>query len=52
VEKTLQDNLPAAFGAKPTQSTLSESLKAALFEEISRLKFELDWLKKKANRFA
>lgn len=46
-KKQLYKNLPLVFGAKPATHALSESREAELFEEIGRLKFELDWLKKK-----
>jgi transposase len=37
-------------GAKPS-SVEHEALQAQLYEQIGRLKTELDWLKKKAARF-
>ena len=50
-KKKLQDGLPLVFGAK-VQVDTSETLVSQLYEEIGRLKFELDWLKKKAARFS
>lgn len=50
-KKQLQEGLPEVFGAKRSQSEASEALVGQLYEEIGRLKFELDWLKKKAARF-
>jgi hypothetical protein len=38
-------------GSKKAQSGPSEALVSQLYEEIGKLKFELDWLKKKASRF-
>ena len=52
-KKQLQDGLPAIFEdgrAKAAQS--DEALQAKLYEEIGRLKVELDWLKKKAAPFS
>lgn len=43
------DHLPEAFGRDSSHRQRSESeLTAPLFEEIGRLKMELDWLKKKS----
>ncbi len=43
------DHLPEAFGRDSSHPQRSESeLTAPLFEEIGRLKMELDWLKKKS----
>lgn len=50
-KRSLVEGLPAIFGAKRSQSEASEALVGQLYEEIGRLKFELDWLKKKAARF-
>jgi transposase len=50
-KKHLQEGIPQIFGAKRSQSEVSESLVSGLYEEIGRLKYELDWLKKKATRF-
>jgi len=49
-KKQLQEGLAEVFGAKRVQSEASEALVSQLYEEIGRLKFELDWLKKKAAR--
>jgi transposase len=38
-------------GSKKAQSGPSDALVSQLYEEIGKLKFELDWLKKKASRF-
>jgi transposase-like protein len=50
-KKQLQGSAPELFGAKRSQSEASETLVSQLYEEVGRLKFELDWLKKKAARF-
>ena len=50
-KKQLQEGLPELFGGKRPQSEVSEALVGQLYEEIGRLKFELDWVKKKAARF-
>lgn len=43
------EHLPAAFGREASHPQRSEAeLTAPLFEEIGRLKMELDWLKKSA----
>ena len=51
-KKQLLDNAEELFqnGAK-TASTEHEALQAQLYEQIGRLKTELDWLKKKAAHF-
>lgn len=49
-KKQLNDSAPAIFGGKKPQSEVSESLVSELYEEVGRLKFELDWVKKKASR--
>ena len=51
-KKQLLDNAEEIFqsGAK-TSSTEHEALQAQLYEQIGRLKTELDWLKKKAAFF-
>ena len=51
-KKQSQTGLPEVFGGKRPQSEASEVLVAQLYEEIGRLKCELDWLKKKAARFS
>ncbi len=50
-KRNLVEGLPSIFGSKRSQSEASEALVGQLYEEIGRLKFELDWLKKKAARF-
>ena len=47
-KKRLQEGLPEVFGAKRVQGEASDALVGQLYEEIGRLKFELDWVKKKA----
>jgi transposase len=37
-------------GARPAQVADAEAAQAELFEQIGRLKMELEWLKKKAGR--
>ena len=52
LKKQLLEGLPSIFAdgrAKAAQS--DEALQARLYEEIGRLKVELDWLKKKAAPF-
>jgi putative transposase len=51
-KKQLLDNAEEVFesGAK-TSSAEHEALQAQLYEQIGRLKTELDWLKKKAASF-
>jgi len=51
-KKQLLDNAQELFqsGAK-TASAEHEALQAQLYEQIGRLKTELDWLKKKAAHF-
>jgi transposase-like protein len=39
-----------ANGVKADNTTQAEAQKAELFEQIGRLKMELDWLKKKSDR--
>lgn len=48
-KKQLQQGLPEVFARKPATSAKSEAREGQLFEEIGRLKVELDWLKKKAS---
>lgn len=50
-KKQLQESAPEIFGGRRPQSEASEALVSQLYEEVGRLKFELDWLKKKAARF-
>lgn len=48
-KRQLLDTLPEVFRTgKATQQAASETLTAPLYEEIGRLKMELDWLKKSA----
>ena len=52
-KKQLLEGLPSLFAngrVKAAQN--SEALQARLYEEIGRLKVELDWLKKKAAPFS
>ena len=51
-KKQLADGLPEIFGAKRTQSEATEALVGQLYEQIGRLKYELDWLKKKSSQFS
>ena len=51
-KKQLAEGLPDIFGAKRTQGEASEALVGQLYEQIGRLKYELDWLKKKASQFS
>lgn len=50
-KKQLQDSAAEIFGGRKPHSEASEALVSQLYEEVGRLKFELDWLKKKASRF-
>ncbi len=50
-KKQLQESSIEIFGGKRTQSEASEALVSQLYEEVGRLKFELDWVKKKASKF-
>jgi transposase-like protein len=48
--KALLSRLPEIFSAKrQRQEAADEAEKARLYEEIGRLKVELDWLKKKVD---
>ena len=51
-KKQARDHLPESFrrGASVKRKS-EEELTAPLYEEIGRLKMELDWLKKKSARF-
>jgi putative transposase len=50
-KRQLLANAEAVFtGARPAPALDPEALQAPLFEEIGRLKMELEWLKKKAAR--
>ena len=46
-KKELHEGGRAIFGSPKRKERATEVLQAALYEEIGRLKFELDWLKKK-----
>jgi transposase-like protein len=46
-KKKLQEGGRSLFGDPKRKKRETEVLQAALYEEIGRLKFELDWLKKK-----
>lgn len=50
-KKTLLDSGLELFGQKRPNLAASEALVSQLYEEVGRLKFELDWLKKKAAKF-
>ena len=51
-KKLALDSLPQLFTDKRAKADKDEEeLKAHLFQEIGQLKFELDWLKKKAGVF-
>ena len=52
-KKQAIESLPEAFQrGKPAKQPLTEeALTAPLYEEIGRLKMELDWLKKKSAEF-
>ena len=52
-KKQAIESLPEAFqrGQPATQPLTEEELTAPLYEEIGRLKMELDWLKKKSAEF-
>jgi len=51
-KKQLQENLPSIFSdGRAKAAKNDEALQARLYEEIGRLKVELDWLKKKAAPF-
>lgn len=50
-KKQLQHSTVQIFGGRKPPSEISETLVSQLYEEVGRLKFELDWVKKKAARF-
>ncbi len=51
-KKRALDGLPDLFSSgRKKRENDSEELQAALFEQIGRLKVELDWLKKKSGVF-
>jgi putative transposase len=49
-KKQLVEGLPDVFGSKRVAAE-SGPPSGELFEQIGRLKYELEWLKKKASRF-
>jgi transposase-like protein len=51
-KKELHEDGRTIFGSPKRKGRETEVLQAALYEEIGRLKFELDWLKKKAAPFS
>ena len=51
-KKELHEGGRTIFGSPKRKERETEVLQAALYEEIGRLKFELDWLKKKAAPFS
>ena len=52
-KKRMLEQASSVFGdsVKPVSLKESESKQAELFEQIGRLKMELEWLKKKASAF-
>ena len=50
-KKQLLDSSLELFGGKRPPSEVNETLVSQLYEEVGRLKFELDWVKKKAAKF-
>lgn len=52
-KKQAIESLPEVFkrGKRAKQSLTEQPLTAPLYEEIGRLKMELDWLKKKSDEF-
>jgi len=52
-KKQAREILPEGFkrGSPPKQKKTEQQLTAPLYEEIGRLKMELDWLKKKSAIF-
>ena len=46
-KKHLKDSVPELFCSEQKKKKSKSTDEGALFEEIGRLKFELDWLKKK-----
>lgn len=52
-KKQLLEGVPTIFADGRTKAVQNdEALQGRLYEEIGRLKVELDWLKKKAARFS
>lgn len=47
-KRTLTQRAPELFGRKENEAVDPEALTAPLYQEIGRLKIELDWLKKKS----
>ena len=47
-KKQLLEGATGVFASKPSNMVDEDALTAPLYEEIGRLKVELDWLKKKA----
>ena len=47
-KKQLRDGAAEVFGRRQSDPLDPESLTAPLYQEIGRLKMELDWLKKKS----
>lgn len=51
-KKEVCERLPELFGSQPQADTAElKEREKELFEEIGRLKMELEWLKKKAGQF-
>lgn len=52
-KKQALEGLPESFRrSSPAKQVREQELTAPLYEEIGRLKMELDWLKKKSARFS
>ena len=51
-KKQLLDGGSSLFGQRVREQQEQSSREADLFEQIGRLKMELEWLKKKADRFS
>ena len=47
-KKRLREGASELFGRKPNKVVDPETLTAPLYQEIGRLKMEVDWLKKKS----
>lgn len=47
-KRTLAQRAPELFGRKVVEAPDPDTLTAPLYQEIGRLKIELDWLKKKS----
>ena len=50
-KKQLLEGAPGLFESQSPSTPDEETLTAPLYQEIGRLKMELDWLKKKSARF-